>query len=183
MFFIITDCVCDARHRERMEVYVLLQLRDCPSLKAKGGGARALGSWCCLFWSHTQMREGKKVDGWDGTSTADMGTGKEEKEAAAGPSCPLVRTEVLMAPGQAPRKGAHCWAAAYRLPGSQTRTSVVIHDFNQQSSISRPHALKRHHWKGIENRQRNATSHGISGCIRTNKSHPLSCKNPQILFA
>lgn len=62
MFVVTTDCACDPRHRDRMEAYILLCLRDCPSLKAKGGGAG--GSWqlvLSLLVPHSE--KGKEMDG------------------------------------------------------------------------------------------------------------------------
>lgn len=62
MFVITADCTCDLRHRDRMEAHILLCLRDCPSLKAKGRGAGS--SWqlvLSLLVPHSE--KGKEMDG------------------------------------------------------------------------------------------------------------------------
>lgn len=47
-------------------------------------------------------------------------------------------------------------------------------------SNSRTCVLETHHWRRIQNGHRNATSYGVTGCIRAKKSHPYPWKNPEI---
>ena len=114
--------MCDLRHGERMEVYVLLRLRDCPSLKGGGArGSRQLVLPVLVSHSNRGRKKGRRMGrlqscmlagSWETQLLTGVG---EEDEEAAGLSCPLVCTEVLMTLGQAPSKGAHCWAAVFRL--------------------------------------------------------------------
>lgn len=166
-----------------MEVYVLLQLRDCPSPKAKRGSARA--ARVPLLVSHSNG--GRKEGRWIGRLQRCMLAGARRHSWHGGEGGGGSSSRAIMPFGV--HQGFDDPG-----PGSQQRTPRLGCSVQASSahglgpflwfmiSATRICALETWHWKGIKNEHRNATSHGISVCIRTKKAMPIPAKIPNSLL-
>ena len=153
----------------------------------KEGVPGALGSWCCLFWCHTQTGEGKKVDGWDGSSAACLqaagrhscwqGWGRRMKKQQGYPAlwcAPRFWWLWARLPAKEPTVGLQCsgWS------GSRTRTFFVIHDSNEKNMCPW-NTIGKEYKMGTE-MPRHMTFQGAS---KQRKAIPIPAKIPKIPLA